>query len=149
LPADDPTPQQLIRTITEVSEKASLLVREEIELAKAEITARVTYLIRGAVVGIAAGIFVVTGLLFLLHGAAWFAWQMTGTDTSFWLGFLIVAVILFILGAIAGALAYKAVKRGSPPTPELAIDEARKIKETVTHGGDATPTGVAPVGRVA
>src|SRR5690606_25429943 len=89
LPADEPTPtpQQLVRTITEVSEKASLLVREEIELAKAEISARVAKLLRGAVVGIVAGFFVAIGALFLLHGASWFAWQVTGTESSFWLGF--------------------------------------------------------------
>jgi hypothetical protein len=142
LPADDatPTPQQLVRTITEVSEKASLLVREEIELAKAEISARVTKLLRGAIVGAVAGFFIAIGALFLLHGASWFAWQQTGTNDSFWLGFLIVAVILFILGGLAGALAYKFVKAGAPPTPELAIGEAKRIKETVTgeHVASAT-----------
>ena len=61
----------IAQAITEISERASLLVREEIELAKAEVTAKLTKLVRGAVVGIAAGIFVVTGLLFLLHSAAW------------------------------------------------------------------------------
>lgn len=142
MPAE-PTPQQLVRTITEVSEKASLLVREEIELAKAEITARVTKLIRGAIVGVAAGIFVVTGLLFLLHGASWFAWQLTDTQSSYWLGYLIVAVLLFLLGALAGALAYKAVRAGSPPTPEMAIDEARKIRDTVAAVGEPAPAAAA------
>lgn len=122
-----------------------MLVREEIELAKAEISARVTQLIRGAVVGIVAGFFIAIGALFLLHGASWFAWQVTGTESSYWLGFLIVAVILFILGGIGGALAYKFVKAGAPPTPELAIDEARRIKDTVT-GDHAAPAPV-PTGR--
>lgn len=139
MPADDTTPRNIAQTITEVSEKASLLVREEIELAKAEIMARLTKLIRGAVVGIVAGIFVVVGLLFLLHGAAWFAWQLTGTKTSYWLGYLIVAVILFALGALAGVLAYKAMKAGSPPVPEMAIGEAKKIRETVSPS-DTTPS---------
>jgi Putative Actinobacterial Holin-X, holin superfamily III len=144
LPADDPTPKNIAQAITEVSEKASLLVREEIELAKAEISARITKLVKGAIVGLAAGIFIVTGLLFLLHGAAWFAWQMTGTRDSFWLGFLIVAVILFLLGALAGALAYKAMKAGSPPVPEMAIDEAKKIRETVSaHDAAPSARGVA------
>lgn len=144
MPADDTTSRNIAQAITEVSEKASLLVREEIELAKAEISARITKLVKGAIVGLAAGIFVVVGLLFLLHGAAWFAWQLTGTKTSYWLGFLIVAVILFVLGALAGALAYKAVKAGSPPMPEMAIDEAKKIRETVSSP-DAAPSvrGVA------
>lgn len=144
MPADDPTPKNIAQAITEVSEKASLLVREEIELAKAEISARIAKLVKGAIVGLAAGIFIVTGLLFLLHGAAWFAWQLTGTKTSYWLGFLIVAVILFVLGALAGVLAYKAMKAGSPPVPEMAIDEAKKIRETVSaHDAAPSARGVA------
>lgn len=147
MPADEQTPKNIAQAITEVSEKASLLVREEIELAKAEISARVTKLVRGAVVGMAAGIFVVVGLLFLLHGASWFAWQLTGTKTSYYLGYLIVAVILFLLGGLAGALAYKAVKAGSPPTPELAIGEAKKIKETVAQStSDAAAPATVPGG---
>lgn len=121
----------LAQTITEVSERASLLVREEIELAKAEITEKVTKLVKGAIVGAAAGIFVVVGLLFLLHSAAWGAYLIVGGN-SYWAGFLIVAVILFLLGALAGALAYRAVRSGSPPVPTMAIDEAKKIRDTVS-----------------
>lgn len=126
--------------ITEVSEKASLLVREEIELAKAEITARLTKLVKGAVVGIAAGIFAVVGLLYLIEAAAWGVWDVSGWGDNYWFGFLVVALVLFLLGALAGALAYKALKAGSPPTPEMAIDEAKKIKETVSAAGDDTPS---------
>lgn len=135
--ADDPQPEpqpspSIAQAIAEVSERASLLVREEIELAKAEIGQKVNKLVAGAVVGITAGIFVVTGLLFLLHGAAWGTWQLIGGDQNYWLGFVIVAVALFLLGALAGALAYRAVRAGSPPTPTMAIDEAKRIRDTVT-----------------
>ena len=58
----DTTTQNIAEAIQEVSERASLLVREEIELAKAEVTEKVTKLVKGAVVGIAAGIFVVFAL---------------------------------------------------------------------------------------
>jgi len=47
-----------------------------------------------------------------------------------------MAVILLALGAVAGMLAARAVKRGSPPMPEMAIEEARKIKETVSGSED-------------
>lgn len=140
MPADDPTSKNIAQAITEVSEKASLLVREEIELAKAEISARVTKLVKGAIVGIAAGIFVVVGLLYLIESAAWGVWQISGWGTNYWFGFLVVALVLFLLGGIAGALAYKAVKAGAPPTPEMAIGEAKKIRETVTApSADAAP----------
>lgn len=129
--ASDDRQATLAEAVTQVSERASLLVREEIELAKAEISARVSKLVKGAVVGAAAGIFVVVGLLFLLHSAAWGAYLIFG-GSAYWAGYLIVAVALFLLGGLAGALAYRAVRRGSPPAPTMAIDEAKKIRDTVT-----------------
>ena len=103
--------------------------------------------VAGAVVGLVAGIFAVFGLIYLLHAAAWGIWQATGTDTSFWIGFLVVAVVLFILGALAALIAYRAVKKGSPPTPAMAIEEGRLIRETVSSSRPATPIG--PSGTVA
>ena len=138
---------ELAQAIQEATDKASLLVREEIELAKAEMTEKVTKLIRGAVVGIVAGIFAVFGLIYLLDAAACGIWQASGTDTSFWIGFLVVAVVLFLLGALAALIAYRAVKKGSPPTPAMAIEEGRLIKETVSSSRPATPIG--PAGTVA
>jgi hypothetical protein len=83
------------------------------------------------VVGIAAGIFVVNGLLFALHGFAWLAWYELFPDWQFFWGFFIVAAVLFLLGALAGFIAARAFKRGAPPTPDMAIDEAKRIRETV------------------
>jgi len=114
-----------------VSERATLLVREEIELAKAELAAKARKLATGAVVGIVAGVFFVTALFFLLNSAAWGAYLIFG-GTAYWAGFLLVAVVLFVLGALAGIVAYRAVRRGTPPTPTMAIDEAKKIRDTVT-----------------
>jgi hypothetical protein len=130
LPADD-TQATLAETVTQVSERASLLIREEIELAKAEMSAKARKLATGAVVGIVAGVFFITALFFLLNSAAWGAYLIFG-GTAYWAGFLIVAVALFLLGALAGAIAYRAVRKGSPPTPAMAIDEAKKIRDTVT-----------------
>jgi putative superfamily III holin-X len=123
----------IAQAIQEVSERAQLLVREEIELARAEVTAKVSQLVKGAAIGAAAGIFVIVGLLFVLHGFAWLAYYaLPVPDGAFFWGFFLVAGILFLLGALAGFIAAKAFKRGSPPTPELAIDEAKRIRETVT-----------------
>jgi uncharacterized membrane protein YqjE len=124
---------ELGRAIQDISEKTSLLVREEIALAKAEMTEKVRKLLKGVVVGIVAGIFAVFGLIYLLHGAAWLIWQLTGTQSSYWLGFVIVAVVLFVLGGLAGFIAARALKGGSPPMPAMAIEEAQLIRETVTH----------------
>ncbi len=129
-------PQNIATAITEVSEKATLLVREEIELAKAEVTEKLTRLARGAVVAVAAGIFLVTALMFVLNGFAWLLYYelpIGGTFTYFW-GFFAMAVILVVLGVLAGLLASRLVRRSAPPVPEMAIAEARKIRETVSAG---------------
>lgn len=124
--------QDLAQTVQDISERVTLLVHEEIELAKAEVTGKITKLLRGIVIGIAAGIFVIVGLLFLLHGMAWLAWYAlpVGNSSFFW-GFFVVAGLLFVLGGISGYLAAKFFKDSTPPVPEMAIDEAGKIKRTL------------------
>jgi uncharacterized membrane protein YqjE len=131
-------PHNIATAITEVSERAQLLVREEIELAKAEVSEKATKLIKGAVVGIAAGIFIVMAIVFALVGCAWLLYYyLPGNDFTYFWGFFAMAVILLLLGALAGALAARAVKKGSPPMPSMAIDEAKKIRETVSGSDDA------------
>ncbi len=127
----DTTTQNIAQAIQEVSDRATLLVREEIELAKAEVTEKVTKLIKGAVVGIAAGIFVVFALIYLLHGFAWLTWYELFPDQQYFWGFFVVAAVLLLLGALAGYIASRAFKSGAPPTSQLAIAEAKRIKETV------------------
>jgi uncharacterized membrane protein YqjE len=132
-------PQNIATAITEVSERATLLVREEIELAKAEVTEKATKLIKGAVVGVAAGVFLVMALVFALVGCAWLLYYyLPGNELTYFWGFFAMAVILLLLGALAGLLAARAVKRGAPPVPNMAIEEARKIRETVSNGSEGT-----------
>jgi uncharacterized membrane protein YqjE len=128
----DNNTQNIAKAIDEVSQRVVLLVQEEIELAKAEVTEKVTKLIKGAVVGIAAGVFVLFGLFLLLDGFAWLAyWAIPFPEGTFFWGFFVVAAALFLLGALAGYIASRAFKAGAPPTPQLAIDEAKLIRETV------------------
>jgi uncharacterized membrane protein YqjE len=129
----------LVQTIQEVSEKASLLVREEIELAKAEVTQKVTKLGKGAAVAAAAGVFVLGALVMILFGLAGLAfWLIPFPDNQPFWGFFTVAAMLLILAALAGFIAYRALKAGSPPAPTMAIEEAKLIKDTVSadHPGD-------------
>ena len=131
-PPEPPRDDGVGQAVQDVAERVTLLVREEIELAKAEVTEKITKLVKGIVVGAAAGIFAITGLLFLLHGFAWLAWFAlpVGNQAFFW-GFFVVAGALFLLGGLAGFLAAKFVKAGKNPKPEMAIDEAQRIRETV------------------
>jgi hypothetical protein len=137
--------KNIATAIAEVSERATLLVHEEIELAKAEITEKATKLVKGAVVGVAAGVFLLTALFFVLIGCAWLLYYelpIGNVYTYFW-GFFAMAVILVVLGIIAGLIAAKVVKKGSPPVPSMAIEEAKKIRETVSvsAGADADTPG--------
>jgi hypothetical protein len=130
LSAETESDQKIAQAIQEVSVKAQLLVREEIELAKTEVELKVRSLARGAIIGAAAGMFVVVGLLFLLHGIAWLAWYELFPDNQFFWGFFVLAGGLFLLGALSGFIAARLFKKGSPPTPKLAIEEAQRIRET-------------------
>ena len=126
--------------VADITSKLQLLIREEIELAKTEMTEKASKLGKGAGIGGAAGIFAVFGLIYLLHAVAW-AIASALDDDNPWLGYLIVAVLLFIAGAIAGLIAARLLKRGSPPTPQMAIEEGKLIKETVTTSHPALPQG--------
>ena len=114
--------------VAEVSEKASLLVRQEVELAKAEVTDKLTKLGRGAAIGVAAGVFAIFGITMLFHTLAWLLDDLFNWDTSVWAGFLIVTVALFILAGVAAFVAARLFKKGAPPTPDMAIEEAKRTR---------------------
>jgi uncharacterized membrane protein YgcG len=149
--------QNIATAITDVSERVAVLVREEVELAKAEVSEKVAKLARGAVVAVAAGIFVVTALFFVLIGLAWLLYYYLpiGSEFTYFWGFFAMALILLVLGALAGLLAARVVKKGSPPVPTMAIEEARLIRETIgsssEHGGaqSAGSSGANPDGAAA
>ena len=131
-----PQSPSIVQAIQDVSDRASLLVREEIELAKAEVTQKAMKLGKGAVVAAAAGFFVVGALIMILFGSAYLAyWAIpfpgdTANNQVFW-GYFTVAAILLVLAGLAGFIAAKAFKAGAPPAPNMAIEEAKLIKETV------------------
>jgi uncharacterized membrane protein YqjE len=130
---DHNTAKGIAEAVNEISERASLIIREEIELAKAEVTEKVQRLVKGAVVGGAAAVFAIFGVVLIFHGLSWLAWwALPVGDTQYFWGFFVVAAILFILGGLAGLFAAKLFKKGSPPVPQMAIDEAKKTKEELT-----------------
>ena len=143
MPTDNGKPENIATTVTEVSERVAVLVREEIELAKAEVAEKATKLVKGAVVGVAAGVFLITALFFALIGCAWLLYYYLpiGNEYSYFYGFFAMAIILVVLGMLAGLIAVRVVKKGSPPVPSMAIEEAQKIRETVSAGADSHTTG--------
>ena len=124
IPPRDTAEKSLSEIVGEVSEKASLLVREEIELAKAEVTDKFTKLGKGAGIAAAAGVFLVFAVTMFFHFFAWFLNDLFDWN-SIWPGFGVTALLLFILAAIAGFVAYRLFQKGAPPMPEMAIEQAK------------------------
>jgi uncharacterized membrane protein YqjE len=128
MPPPDGADKSLGEIVSEVSEKASQLVREEIELAKTEVTDKLSKLTRGAAVAAAAGVFLVFGVTMFFHGLAWFLDDVFNWEDNIWAGFAVVTGLLFLLAILAALLAYRLFKKGSPPMPELAIEEAKRTR---------------------
>jgi uncharacterized small protein (DUF1192 family) len=132
LPAENGKPDNLAATVTEVSERMSVLVREEIELAKAEVTTKFTSIARGAVAVAAGAVFGVFAVVFLLLTLAWVLDRILVTGAGdLWIGFAIVLGVLFVASIGAFLFAWRKLSVGAP-TPKMAIDEAKKIRETVS-----------------
>lgn len=135
-PAPSPPPvpppegdgKSVAELVFDVSEQASTLVREEIELAKAEVSEKVGKILRGSVVGIAAGTFAFLALILIMHGIAWALneWLFDGKP---WPGFFIEAAGFLLIAALAGLIAFRSLQAGAPPTPDQAIAEAKRTKE--------------------
>jgi uncharacterized membrane protein YqjE len=129
-PGSPPPPEDrsIADLVVDVSEHASTLVREEIELAKAEVSEKVTKILRGSAVGAAAGAFAFLALIMILHGIAWLLGEELFSG-NIWAGYFVTAAIFLLLAALAGWIASKALKSGAPPVPEQAIEEAKLTKE--------------------
>ncbi len=131
-PTDD-SEKSLGEIVAEVSEKASLLVREEIELAKAEVITKVKTLGKGAAVAAAAGVFLVFALIMFLHALSWF-WVDLFDFSQPWMGFGITTLLFVVLGVVAGLKARQWLSTG-PPTPDIALEQARITRQTLEHQG--------------
>ena len=109
----------------------SVLVREEIELAKAEVLVKVRSIARGAAAVAAGAVFGVFAVIFALMALAWGLDDIIVTGVgNIWIGFAIVPAVLGVLTVVAFIFAWRKLTVGAP-TPKMAIDEAKKIRETM------------------
>ncbi len=140
-PLRDPTPpsrpapveddKSVGELVLDISEQATILVREEIELAKTEISEKANKLLAGSVAGLVAGIILIAALILIMHGIA----ILLGNEVfggRVWLGYLIEALVFIVIAAVAGLYAYRSIKKNAPPTPDMAIEEAKEIRDRLT-----------------
>ena len=104
-----------------VAEHASSVAKLELRLATLELKKKASSFAVGIGLGVAAALLALFMLGFALATiAAAFA-----TFLPWWLALLIVTVALLLLSGLLGMLALGAIKKGSPPVPEQAIQEAK------------------------
>jgi hypothetical protein len=129
--------ENLARAVTEVSERVTTLVREEIELAKAEVSVKLKSLTRGIVWFVLAAVFGFFGAIFIPVTIAWVLdYVIVSGVPDLWVGFLIVMGGFLILALLCVVLGIRKVRAGVPK-PTMAIDEAKKIRATVTTKSEA------------
>jgi len=131
----DSDERSVAELVFDVSERASSLLREEIELAKAEVSEKVGKILRGSVVGIAAGTFAFLALILIMEGVAWLLAEEV-FDGNAWPGFFVEAALFLVIAGAAGLFAFRSVQAGAPPLPEQAIEEAKQIKSTLEGEGE-------------
>lgn len=115
----------------QVTERASSIVRLELELATLELKKKVTSL--GIGIGFAAGA-AVLGVFAIGVGIAT-AIIALAIVLDLWLASLVVFLGLILIVALLGFLAMRRIQRGTPPVPELAIEEARRTTAAIKRNG--------------
>lgn len=129
----DPRDKTIGELVLDISEQTSRLIRDEIELAKAEISEKVNQLVRGSAVAIAAGVFAFFALILFMHAFAWFLGDVLFGD-NIWLGYLVAGLVFVLIGAGAGYYAYTSFQKASPPIPNQAIEEAKLTRAALEKG---------------
>ena len=119
--------------VLDISERLTLLVRDEIALAKAEVSEKVGKLARGSAAAALAALFLVLAFAMLMHTFAWLLNDLF-FEGELWLGFFFSALIWLVLASLAGLFAYRAMRAGAPPTPDMAIEEVKRTGETLGGG---------------
>jgi uncharacterized membrane protein YqjE len=113
-----------------VSERASSIIRLELQLAAAELKTKVASLGVGIGLLVVAAFFAIFALGFgLATVAAAFA-----TFLATWLALLIVTGGLFVLAGLLVVLGLRRLRKGTPLVPEQAIEEAKLTSEAIRNG---------------
>jgi hypothetical protein len=119
--------QPTAQLITQLSEQVSVLVHDELTLARLEMTEK------GKRAGVGAGFFGAAGAVaffgagaLLATGGAALALVMPA-----WTAALVVAAVVIAVAAIAGLIGRNQVKGAMPPEPLSAVESGKQDIETV------------------
>ena len=130
--------------VKSITDDVKLLVRDEIQLAKAELVPAAKNAGIGAGMFGAAGYFGICALSVLYFAAAF---GLVALGLSTWLSFLIVGVVLLVIAAILGLIGLTLVKKVKGPQRTIANvnTTVAELKAAVQRGNDAAK---APEGEI-
>jgi hypothetical protein len=128
---DDPDDKSVGELIRSMSADISILVRDEIRLAQAEVGEKA----KKAGIGIGAfggaGVVALYGLGVLIAAAV----LGLANVVSPWLAALIIGVVLFVVAGVAALIGKKQLSQAAPPVPTQAIASVKtdvaEIKESI------------------
>ena len=123
-PVSEQSTAELVRRATE---QVSTLVRDELNLAKAELSGKAKH------AGLGAGLFGGAGLFALYGLGVLIATAVIALDLVWplWLAALVVGVALLLVAGILALIGRGQVKKGVPPTPEAAVASIKADIDTV------------------
>jgi lipopolysaccharide export LptBFGC system permease protein LptF len=116
--------------VSQLSEQVSTLVRDELALARAELSEK------GKRAGVGAGLLGGGGVL-ALYGVGSLLFTigaLLALAMPAWLAALIVTVVLFAAAGIVALIGKKQVKQAVPPAPTAAVDSAKKDVDAIKTG---------------
>jgi len=113
--------------VRQLSDQTTLLARQEVALAKAELAEK------GKRAGVGAGMFGGAGVLGAYAVGAFVAAAILGLATAVdgWLAAVIVGLVLAAVAGVLALVGKNRVQEATPPLPEEAISSAKQDVETV------------------
>ncbi len=114
-----------------IAEHASKIASLELELAGLELKRKVGNLGLGIGLAVGAAVF---GLFALGFGFAAVAAALA-IFLDIWLALLIVFGGLLLIALVLGLIGLQKIKRGTPPVPEQAIEEAKRTTAALKSNG--------------
>jgi uncharacterized membrane protein YqjE len=126
-PSVDKRDEPVSDLLKQVSDEATTLMRQEILLAKAEMTGKAKEL------GLGAGMFGGAGYTLHLASLGLMLCLIFALATAMpaWLAALVVTVVFVAIAGVLGLTGKKRIERAGPPIPEEAIDSVKQTIDTV------------------